>query len=183
MTKKVLVLLAEGFEEIEAVTVIDVLRRAGIKTVSAGIDKKLVKGSRGIIIETDCCLLSNAPLDFDAIALPGGTKGAQNLAASKIVNDLILKTNKENKLICAICAAPALVLAPLGILNNKSATCYPEMEENFDKTTKHQAKNVVIDENIITSRGPSTAMEFALTIVETLCGKEIKDKVKNGLLV
>ena len=181
MAKKAIVILAEGFEEIEAVTCIDVLRRANIEVTVAGLTDFKVKGSRGITVFADKTLF-DAGSEFDACVLPGGMPGATNLAASEKLKSLIKEIHQENKIVAAICASPAVVLAPTGILNNKSATCYPGMQEQFHRSTNYQEKNVVVDGNIITSRGPATALSFALAIVENLAGKEIAEKVKLATL-
>ncbi|MCX5696398.1 MAG: DJ-1/PfpI family protein [Candidatus Omnitrophica bacterium] len=181
MSKNAIVILAEGFEEIEAVTCIDVLRRANINVTAAGLSGTLVKGSHGITLAADK-KLEQAGSDFDVLVLPGGMPGAANLAASDKVNTLIKKMNGEGKIIAAICAAPAVVLAPTGILNYKNATCSTGMQTNFDKTTKFKNERVVVDDNLITSRGPGTALSFALTIVEKLIGKELAQKIGTAAL-
>ncbi len=181
MVKKAIVILAEGFEEIEASTAIDILRRAGLDVVIAGLKDIKVKGSRGMNILADK-KFDEAGSDFDACVLPGGMLGAINLASSQKVRSLIKDMNKSGKIIAAICASPAIVLARLGILKGRSVTCYPGLEEKFDKDTTCKEDNVAIDGNIITSRGPATAMEFALEIVEKMCGKEMKDKLNKATL-
>ncbi|MDD4909615.1 MAG: DJ-1/PfpI family protein [Candidatus Omnitrophica bacterium] len=171
MPKKAIVILAEGFEEIEAVTPIDVLRRAGVDVIAAGLTDVKIKGSRGLVVVADK-KLEESGTDFDACVLPGGSLGAKNLAASDKVRSLLIKMNQEGKIIAAICAAPALVLIPTGILKGKAATCYPGMQDSFGKNTAYKEDDVVVDGNIITSRGPATALSFALAIAEKLCGKE-----------
>ena len=181
MVKKAIVILAEGFEEIEAVTVIDILRRAGIEVTVAALDELKVQGSHGITTLADI-KLEKAGSDFDACVFPGGMPGATHLSVSKEVQGLIQKMNKEKKVIAAICASPALVLSPTGVLKNKSATCYPGMQTHFGQDTSYKTDNVVLDGNIITSRGPATALMFSLAIVEKLIGKETVEKVKKALL-
>ncbi len=181
MTKKAIVMLAEEFEEIEASTVIDILRRAEIDVVVAGLKDIKVRGSRGMNILADK-KFDETGSDFDACVLPGGMLGAVNLASSQKVRSFIKDMNKNSKIIAAICASPAIVLARLGILKGRSVTCYPGLEEKFDKDTTCKEDNVVIDGNIITSRGPATALEFALEIVEKMCGKEMKDKLSKATL-
>jgi 4-methyl-5(b-hydroxyethyl)-thiazole monophosphate biosynthesis len=182
MPKKAIVILAEGFEEIEAVTAVDILRRAGINVTVAGVSDIKVTGARGLAMIADK-KLEATDMDFDACVLPGGMPGAANLASSEKVRTIITKMNREGKIVAAICASPAVVLAPLGILKNKSATCYPGMQENIGKETNYKKNNVVVDGNIITSRGPATALEFSLTIAEKLSGKEISDRVKIAVLL
>jgi protein deglycase len=182
MAKKALIILAEGFEEIEAVTAIDVLRRAGVEVTAAGLTDTRVKGSRGVIVLTEKTLEVALKCDFDALVLPGGIPGAANLAASSEVKALVKAMHQSEKIIAAICAAPSLVLAPTGILKNKSVTGYPGMTENFEKSTIYKETIVVVDNNIITSRGPGTALAFALAIAEKLVGKEAADKVRQATL-
>jgi len=182
MPIKAIVILAEGFEEIEAVTCIDVLRRAGIEVVVAGLNDLKVKAARNTLVLADK-KLDDAGADFDACILPGGMPGAGNLAGSRAVNTLIKDMAAKNKLIAAICAAPPVVLIPTGVLKNRSATCYPGMNGSFGKDTVYKPASVVIDNNIITASGPATAMVFALAIVEKLCGKSVVDKLKKALLV
>ncbi|MCF7893363.1 MAG: DJ-1/PfpI family protein [Candidatus Omnitrophica bacterium] len=181
MDKRAVILLAEGFEEIEAVTCIDILRRAGVKITISGLNSLAIEGSRKITIKAEK-KLNQVSSDYDAIILPGGMPGAENLAKSDQVKTLLKKAENQGKIIAAICAAPAIVLSPLGILDNKTATCYPGMEENFSKTTTYKTKEVVTDGKIITSQGPATAMQFALKIVEKLLGKKISDKVAKAAL-
>jgi 4-methyl-5(b-hydroxyethyl)-thiazole monophosphate biosynthesis len=184
MAKKVLVLLAEGFEEVEAVTPIDYLRRSGIDVTAAAVGKNLaVNGSHGIQITADT-LLENLlaggkllPSEWDGVVVPGGLPGADNLAASRETGDFIKEMASGGKLICAICAAPARVLAPLGLLNGKKFTCFPGEEEkvispssaNYGAQWKED--RVVVDGSFITSRGAGTAGEFACAIVEKLTGE------------
>jgi len=182
MGKKAIVILADGFEEIEAITAIDVLRRAGVEVAVCGLNSERVKGSKSIIVVADR-ILKGDETDYDACVLPGGMPGAENLAASDKVKNLLLDMNKQGKIIAAICAAPAVVLAPLGILNDKSATCYPGMEESFSDTTDYKKDDVVIDENVITSRGPATALKFAIAIVDALCGQTVAQKIANATLL
>jgi 4-methyl-5(b-hydroxyethyl)-thiazole monophosphate biosynthesis len=182
MAKKAVILLATGFEEIEAVTVIDILRRAGIEIIIAGLDETSVTGSHGITVSADK-KLSDLKVDFDAVILPGGMPGAMHLNNSIEANDFIKTMFAKGVLIAAICAAPAVVLAPLGILDNKDATCYPGDQVDFGESTKHKDKAVVVDGNIITSQGPGTSMEFAFAIVEKLIGSETVKKLKKHALV
>ncbi len=183
MTKKTLVLLAEGFEEIEAVVSIDILRRAGVDVTVACIgSSEIVRGSRNIEIKSDMKVEEFNGLP-DAIVLPGGMGGAENLANSEHVVDLIKKCFIQGKIVAAICAAPAVVLASTVILDNRKATCYPSMEERFSNNTRYVNEDVVVDGNIITSRGVGTALYFALEIVRQLLGKDAADEVKEKTLV
>lgn len=194
--KRVVVMLADGFEEIEALAPVDLLRRAGVEVLTVG--NELVKGSRGISVASDMGVkdflqnLSDENLP-DAVVVPGGFNGTKNLALCTKAQDFILKMWNNKKLVCAICAAPVIVLSPLGILKNKKFTCYPTMENDFaefagdswqEKVSGsiHQTDNVVIDENLITSRGAGTALEFSFAIIEKLCGKETMEKIKSSIV-
>ena len=178
MPNKVLIILADGFEDVEAVTSVDILRRAGLGVTVAGLESKRVKGARGIVVEADVLLDDVAEKSYDACVLPGGTQGAERLAASEGVRSLVKKMDRERKWIAAICAAPAVVLAPLGILNNRRATCFPGLEEKFDATTQFVTDSVAVDGHILTSRALGTAVEFSLAIVEKLCGGETAGKIQ-----
>jgi len=181
MSKKAIILLATGFEEIEAVTVIDILKRAGIEVIIAGLDIINITGSHGITITADKRLSDLRP-DFDVVIIPGGMPGALHLHNSTEVNNFIKNMNSRGALIAGICAAPSVVMAPIGLLENKSATCYPGDQIDFAKSTKYKNKTVVVDGNIITSQGPATAMEFAFVIVEKVMGKDTAKKVAKQAL-
>jgi len=181
MAKKAIVILAPGFEEIEAVTVIDILRRAEVDVTVAGVSDRTVRASRLTTIVADITL-EEAETYYDALILPGGMPGASNLAASEKVIALIKHINGYGHIIAAICASPAIVLAPTGILNGKQATCYPGMQDKFDDSTIYSEEPVVSDGNIITSRGPATALPFALKIVAHLVDRETSEKVRKALL-
>ncbi len=181
MEKKVIILLADGFEEIEAITCIDLLRRAELKITVASLGNLEVKGSHQIKIKADKALKENN-FNYAACVLPGGMPGAKNIAASEKAKKLINKINTEKRIIAAICASPAIVLAPMGLLDNKKATCYPGMQEYFSKSTIYQNKKVVVDKNIITGQGPAAAFIFALKIIEKLSGKERSEKIKKDCL-
>ncbi|MBU1895063.1 MAG: DJ-1/PfpI family protein [Candidatus Omnitrophica bacterium] len=181
MKKTALIILAEGFEEVEAVTPIDILKRAGVDIKIAGLGRLTIKGAHGIRVECDCLLkdYKNFP---DALILPGGMPGAENLASSVEVKDLILKMHEKKKLIAAICASPALVLAPLTILKDREATCFPGYEKSLPASVKFVKKDVVQSGNIITSRGAGTAFAFGLKITQNLVGKPIADTVAQQML-
>ncbi len=180
MTKKALIVLAQGFEEIEAITPMNLLKRAGINVTTAGVGGTTIKGGRAQITVLADKNINEINEDFDAIILPGGMPGAANLAASKRVNEIIKEAEKKNKIIAAICASPVIVLTPLGILKNKTATCFPGMEKDFDATTQFKETPTVVDGNIITSRGAGTAFHFSIKIIETLLGANIAQKVKTA---
>jgi len=181
MKKEALVVLAEGFEEIEAITPVDVLRRAEVNVIVAGLGGNSVTGAHGVAIITDIAFDDYGSLP-DAVVSPGGLPGAEKLASSVKVKDMILKMNSEQRLIAAICASPALVLAPAGILSGRTATCYPGLEKNFLPDVKFVKEKVVQDGNIITSRGPATALDFALKIAENLAGKAKADMLAQQVL-
>jgi len=181
MTKKTIIVLAEGFEEIEAITPIDILRRVGVDVIVVGLNEISVKGAHDVIINADARL---DDIDFipDAVIFPGGALGAKNLARSGKLKELILAMNKEERLIAAICASPALLLAPLGILDGKRATCYPSMEEEFSETVHLAEEQVVQDKNIITSKGPGTSAMFAFVVAENLVGSEKVESARKAML-
>ena len=176
---KVLVPLAQGCEEIEAVTVIDILRRAGIEVVSAGLDDRPVRASRGVMLVPDTTLDAALHDSFDMIVLPGGQPGANNLKADARIISLLQQMAGQGKYIAAICAAPS-VLATAGLLDGKQATSFPGALDPF-KNVKQQRAAIVEDGKFITSRGPGTAMDFALTLVERLVGKAKRNEVESGL--
>lgn len=182
MAKTALVILAEGFEELEAIAPVDALRRAGVRVTIAGVTDLLVKGSRGIALQADALLKDIMDLP-DAVILPGGLPGAANLSKSPEVASFVKKMNSAGKLVAAICAAPAVVLAPLGILDGKKATCYPGCETDFSSKTAHLNERVVKDGNVITSQGPGSALEFSLEIVRDLAGDAMADLVRDKMLI
>ncbi|MBR8465622.1 DJ-1/PfpI family protein [Campylobacter sp. faydin G-140] len=180
--KKVAVMFANGFEEIEAITIVDVLRRADIDVFIVGLDREIVVGVHGISVKVDMLLNQLNTDEFDMIVLPGGLPGATNLAQSKELCEVLRRFDNDGKLIGAICAAP-MALGVAGVLKD-SFTCYPGFEMNVraDKTGFVGDKNVVSDQNIITSAGPATSMIFALEIVKELCGIGTYENLKNELL-
>ena len=178
----VLVHLAEGFEEIEALTIVDLLRRVDIKVKTVSVTgEKIVKGAHGIGVEADCLF---EEVDYDQcqmIVLPGGLPGTYGLRDHKGLNEKILQFNDEGKALAAICAAP-MVLGGLGLLKGKKATMYTGMEEYLNGAVAMEDK-VVTDGNIITSKGPGTAMLFALEIVRFIKGETIMDNLRKDLLL
>ncbi len=176
---KVLVPLANGFEDIEAFTVIDILRRAGIEVDIVGIPSTMITSKVGVRIMAEKRIDEVDPEEYDGIVLPGGDPGYKNLERSRRLLELIKKLNEKNKLIAAICASPS-ILAKLGILNDKKATIYPGMERLLPHPREGK---VIVDKNVITSQGPGTALEFALKIVEYLSGKEKTLALKRALVV
>ncbi len=176
---KVLVPLAQGCEEIEAVTVIDILRRAGVTVVSAGLDDKPVRASRGVMLVPDTTLDTVLNDEFDMIVLPGGQPGTSNLKADKRIIALLQKMAQQGKHVAAICAAPS-VLATAGLLEGKRATSFPGSLNKFNNIDLQRAA-VVEHGNVVTSRGPGTAMDFALALAERLAGGAKRREVEAGL--
>ncbi|MBQ2706594.1 MAG: DJ-1/PfpI family protein [Agathobacter sp.] len=179
--KKLGVFMADGCEEIEALTVVDLARRAGIEVAMISITgEKLVKGAHGINFQTD---IPAEYMDFDmldGIVLPGGMPGTLNLGANDYVQKIIAQFASEGKLVSAICAAPS-VLGEAGLLKGKKATSYPGFEDKLIGA-EICADAVVVDGNIITSRGMGTAIDFALAIIEYLVDKETADKLSAGII-
>jgi len=178
----VLVPLAQGCEELEAVTIIDLLRRAGITVVTAGLDKAPVKASRGVTLIPDTTLDEAIKQSFDMIVLPGGLPGADHLNKDARIHKLLKEMHQQGKYTAAICAAPK-VLADAGLLANKSATSYPGVLDKM-QVPKMQFIDapVIKDGQVVTSRGPGTAMDFALELIETLVGQETRNQVEAGLV-
>ena len=176
---KVLIPLAQGCEEIEAITIIDILRRAGIEVVSAGLDAHPVRASRGVMMVPDTTLDEALTHRYDMVVLPGGQPGTNNLNADARVLKLVRQMAADDRYVAAICAAPS-VLATAGLLDGKRATCFPGTLDSFPKV-QQQHVAVVEDGKLITSRGPGTAMDFALTLVERLVGKTKRQEVEVGL--
>ena len=174
----VLVPLAQGCEELEAVTVIDLLVRAGVSVTTAGLDEQPVKASRGVTLVPDTDLDSALQSDYDMVVLPGGLPGADHLDNDPRIRELLVKMANSGRFTAAICAAPK-VLYSTGLLENRKATCYPGVLDALGKPSEGSA--VVIDGKVITSRGPGTAMDFALTLIENLVGKDKRDEVEQGL--
>lgn len=180
---RVLIPLAQGFEELEAVTLIDLLRRADITVVTASLtEQQQVTASRGVRIVTETTLRAVRNDDFDMLILPGGMPGSSNLNDEQRVHGVAKRLFAYKKAIAAICAAP-LVLAHAGILDGKTITAYPGVlsPDDWPEIT-FSNDPVVVDDNIITSRGPGTAMDFALTIIEHLTDKNTRNKVEKSLM-
>jgi protein deglycase len=178
---RVLVPLAEGFEEIEAVTIIDLLRRAGIEVVTAGLEPGAVTGSHGITLQPDAELEEALSRPYDMIALPGGMPGAARLADDQRLLALLRRLAESDRYTAAICAAPG-VLAKAGLLAGKRATSFPGfLTPDNAPDTEILEDAVVEDGKLITSRGPGTAMDFALALIERLEGAPVRQQVEARL--
>ena len=177
----VLVPLAQGCEELEAVTVVDLLRRAAIEVVTAGLDEQPVRASRGLVLLPDMTLDRALQQEYDMIVLPGGLPGADNLGNDERIIERLRSMSAAGKYTAAICAAPR-VLARAGLLDGKRATSYPgALETDTIPGLDYRDTAVVMDGTVITSRGPGTAMDFALSLIELLAGKQKRDEVEAGL--
>ena len=183
MTARALISLADGVEDIECVTLIDVLRRAEVEVVVASIEgRRMITCARGTRLTADTMLVDVLAQDFDLIVLPGGMPGAERLAEHEPLAEKVREQAKAGKLFAAICAAPALALQQYGVLKQRRMTCYPSFSDRLSGCT-FVDQPVVVDGNCITSQGPGTAMEFALILVEQLVGKAKRREVAEALLV
>jgi 4-methyl-5(b-hydroxyethyl)-thiazole monophosphate biosynthesis len=179
MSKKVLVVIADGAEELEAVTIIDVLRRAKVNVTVASVGDKQITASRGVNLVADVVISECVGNTYDLIALPGGMPGAEHLRDSKELTDMLKAQATSGRLYAAICASPAVALKPHGLLKDRKATCYPSLLSELENA--EQAR-VVVDGNCITSQGPATALEFALKLVEILFDKQKSQEVAKAML-
>ncbi len=178
---RVLVPLAQGCEELEAVTIIDLLRRAGITVVTAGLDAAPVTASRGVVLVPDTTLDEALRDDYDMVVLPGGLPGADHLDQDPRVRALLRTMTDSGKFTAAICAAPK-VLASAGLLDGKQATSFPGVIDSLDiPGMRYSDEAVVQDGKMITSRGPGTAMDFALALIEELMGADKRAAVEGPL--
>ena len=178
---KVLVPLAEGCEELEAVTVIDLLRRADIEVVVAGLEAGIITASRGVMLQAETTLEEALRQDYDMVVLPGGGPGSERLGADNRIRDLLISMANSEKFTAAICAAPR-VLLNAGLLEGRQATCYPGVLQANDLPGLDTDQAVVQDGKVITSRGPGTAIDFSLQLIENLVGRERRDEVEAGLV-
>jgi len=179
---RVLVPIAPGVEEIEAVTVIDILRRAGVEVTVGGTISGPIEASRGVKLVADRPLDGLRAADFDMIVIPGGGAGTETLKNNPQVIQLLQEAGKMGKFTTAICAGPT-VLHQAGLLSGKKATSHPSAWGKLEGATVLKDKRVVVDGKVITSQGPGTAMEFALQLVETLCGRETMEEVREKAIV
>lgn len=183
MTHRALIAVADGVEDIETVTLIDVLRRAEVEVVVASVEnRRMFTCARGTRVTADAMLVDVLAQDFDLIVLPGGMPGAQHLAEHEPLADKVRQQARAGKLFAALCAAPALALQAYGVLRQRRMTCYPAFSDRLSGCT-FVDQPVVVDGNCITSQGPATALEFALTLVEHLAGKATRKAVAEAMLV
>ena len=177
---RVLIPLAEGFEEIEALTVVDVLRRVGVEVVAAGVGRRQVSGKHGVRVIADAVLGEVADQSFEMIVLPGGVPGVPNLASDPTVAQIVRAHAGDGAWIAAICAAPS-ILGDLGLLDGKQATIHPGWR---DKLTggSYREETVVLDGRVVTSRGPGTALPFALTLARLLVGESRAAEVASAMV-
>ena len=183
MTARALISVADGVEDLECVTLIDVLRRAEIEVVVASIEgRRMVTCARGTRLTADTMLVDVLAQPFDLIVLPGGMPGAQHLAEHEPLAERVREQAQAGKLFAAICAAPAVALQQYGVLRQRRMTCYPAFSDRLNGCV-FVDQPVVVDGNCITSQGPGTALAFALTLVEQLCGKAVRKQVAEAMLV
>jgi len=181
MAKTVLVPLADGFEELEAITIIDLLRRAGFEVATAGLHDGPIQASRGTRHLADITIDEAVNRDFDLVALPGGLPGADHLRDDPRVQQILRRQNEKGGEIAAICAAPKALIAA-GVTEGHQITGYPGALDDSPGDYVYTGSPVQVDGNIVTSRGPGTAMDFALTLIETLGGKALRDQVEAELV-
>ncbi len=174
---KILMPLAKGFEEIEALTVVDILRRAEINVVVAGLKEGIIEGAHEIKVQPDTCLEKINFSDYDGLVLPGGFPGFVNLKNDERILTMVREMDKAGKYVAAICAAPS-VLIKAGITKGRRATVSPSGKEEMKASAEYCEDRVVVDKNLITSQSPGTAMEFALKLVEVMAGEDAMKKVK-----
>ena len=181
--KKVLVFLAEGFETIEALSVVDVCNRAKVTCHACSLtENRNVNSAHGTMVLCDKLISDDDLETYDAIVLPGGMPGATNLRDNEKVQSLIKKYNKENKIVAAICAAP-IALAKAGVIEGKKVTSYPGFKEELGNVNYVEEDTVVVDGNIITSRGPATALVFGLEILKKLGYEKEEEEIREGMLI
>lgn len=182
MSKTVLVPIANGSEEIEAVCIIDTLRRAGAQVTVASVDELQITAARGVKIVADTLIADCTDAMYDLIALPGGMPGAEYLRDSVILTKLLQRQKAEGRLFAAICASPAVVLHHHHLVDGLRVTCHPSMMDRLDPARRSEER-VVVDGTCITSRGPGTAIEFAIKLIEVLFDAEKAQKVAGPMLV
>ena len=179
---KVLMCVADGYEELEAVTIIDILRRAKIDITVASTGTNPLTSARGVKIVPDAMLADINSDAYDMIVLPGGAPNAESLKADQRVQNIIKKFNDQGRYIAAICAAP-IALSAAGVLKNRKVTSYPSFQSNLDAGEVMAEERLVEDGKVITSQGPGTAIKFALRLVELIKGEETRDEIKKAMLI
>ncbi|MBR4828828.1 MAG: DJ-1/PfpI family protein [Muribaculaceae bacterium] len=180
--KESYVFLADGFEEVEALTCVDVLRRAGMPVVTVSINPGLeVTGAHGVTVMADTLYGDNDYSGAEWLVLPGGIPGAPNLGAHEALCEALVAHDKAGGKLAAICASPAVVFGPLGIINGRRAVCYPGMENTVEGVVWEQSP-VAVDGHVVTGNGPAAASAFALTIVEQSMGQDVAQDVARGML-
>lgn len=182
MTKKVLVPVADGTEELEAIAIIDCLRRAGADLTIASVGNIQITTSRKVKITADCLISSCKSNTYDLIALPGGMPGAEHLRDCKNLIEMLKKQKESGRLYAAICASPVVVFETHGLLEGKRATCHPSMADKLQNKSA-VGQSIVVDDNCITSQGAGTAVEFALKLVEVLFGSEKSKEIAKAMVV
>ena len=180
MSKKVLVAVANGVEEVETISVVDVLRRAGAELTIASINDLQITASRGVKIIADKLLTDCHNETYDLIVIPGGMPGAENLRDSKPLIEMLTKQRDDGRWYAAICASPVVVFQHHGLLVGKKATAYPSMLMELENVSK---EHVVVDQNCVTSQGPGTALEFGIKLVELLYGEKKSQEIAQGMLI
>lgn len=175
---RIIVALADGCEEIEAITPIDVLRRAGLDVTTVGLISRTITGSHGIVLVSDKEWGDVTGTVPDALVLPGGMPGSKYLGEHPGLKDMALAVAKKGGLLAALCAAPAFTLGPWGLLAGRNATCYPGCETEFPGDVHYKKESVVVDANIITGSGPGAAMDFSFAIVQYLLDAQASAKLR-----
>lgn len=182
-TKRVAVMLGDGFEPVEAIGPVDVLRRGGVEVTTVSVmATRQVTAAQGVAVEADALVGDVALDDFDMIVVPGGTGGVANLAKCQPLLDALKTFAVEDRFIAAICAGPT-ILADLGLLEGRKATCYPGCQTNFPEGSYQDVRGAVRDSNLITASGPGQALAFGIEILRALKGDEAADEVAQGMLI
>lgn len=178
----VYVILGKGFEEVEAIAPVDILRRCGAEVCTAGIGGKTVAGSHGIPVVADCTIEEIDQSKLEMIVVPGGMGGVHSILGSETALEAIRQAWKNGKYVAAICAGPT-VLAKLGITDGRTVTSYPGMDPEMGPCDYRNDQKVVVDGKLVTSRGPGTAMDFGLELARTLCGEKTAEETARGMLL
>lgn len=182
MAKKVLIAIADGSEEVELISVVDALRRAGAEVTLASVDEEVVTLSRGVRIIADALIQASANKEYDLIVLPGGMPGTEHLRDCDLLISMLKEQKESGRLFAAICAAPVLVLEHHGLLEGLNATCYPSMATQLTNQAAVEF-DVVVDKNCITSRGPGTALKFAMKLIEMLFDQSRAAQIASAMLI